>query len=240
MTAQPKQKGAACAADSINCNYWIRTRVATGCGTVEQDDETTGIVVYNASSTATPTTFSHHHRTACQDEDVSDLQPVFHWNVSNLVNDRTNYTFDADISDVPYHGAFRWDLAAQPLFLNYSNPTILNLPNSSYLDSNPNLAVINYTFGAKADDGYAYLVITGAALPRLKTPIPAAHPIHLHGHDFVILSQVDSKFNGTIPPNQTNNPPRRDVALLYSGGYLALAFKLDNPGKRSDTSLACS
>lgn len=26
------------------------------------------------------------------------------------------------------------------------------------------------------------------------------------------------------------NPPRRDVATLPSGGHLALAFKLDNPG----------
>lgn len=28
----------------------------------------------------------------------------------------------------------------------------------------------------------------------------------------------------------TINPPRRDVAVLPPGGYLAVAFKLDNPG----------
>jgi hypothetical protein len=29
---------------------------------------------------------------------------------------------------------------------------------------------------------------------------------------------------------KTNNPPRRDVALLPAGGYLVIAFRSDNPG----------
>lgn len=76
-------------------------------------------------------------------------------------------------------------------------------------------------------------MITGDQLTNIpgKRGVPAAHPIHLHGHDFVILAQEDAQWDGkTIPPNDTKNPPRRDVALLYAGGYLALAFKLDNPG----------
>jgi len=78
-----------------------------------------------------------------------------------------------------------------------------------------------------------YLVITGVNLSNLKRATPAAHPIHLHGHDFVILAQNNSAWDGhTIPKNNLINPPRRDVALLYKGGYLALAFKLDNPGER--------
>lgn len=87
--------------------------------------------------------------------------------------------------------------------------------------------------------------------------MPVAHPIHLHGksfffsfplfchpipsdqqfsslkkkgHDFVILAQIDREWDGTIPVMNTDNPTRRDTALLYAGGYLALAFKLDNPG----------
>ena len=57
-------------------------------------------------------------------------------------------------------------------------------------------------------------------------------PIHLHGHDFVILAQKNSTFNETteVPTFNLNNPARRDVALLYAGGYLALAFRPDNPG----------
>lgn len=51
--------------------------------------------------------------------------------------------------------------------------------------------------------------------------------------DFVILDQKSStQFNDTrdIPNFNFDNPPRRDVALLYAEGYLALAFRPDNPG----------
>ena len=66
----------------------------------------------------------------------------------------------------------------------------------------------------------------------LKVPAPVAHPIHLHGHDFVILGQNTSHYDPVESPKtfNFNNPPRRDVALLPGGGYLAIAFKPDNPG----------
>ena len=57
-----------------------------------------------------------------------------------------------------------------------------------------------------------------------------AHPIHLHGHDFWVLAQTTGIFDGTTSSFNTANPPRRDVATLPGNGYLAIAFKLDNPG----------
>jgi hypothetical protein len=54
--------------------------------------------------------------------------------------------------------------------------------------------------------------------------------IHLHGHDFALIAQgtnYSQLINATL---KFNNPPRRDVALLPSGGYLVIAFKADNPG----------
>jgi len=54
--------------------------------------------------------------------------------------------------------------------------------------------------------------------------------IHLHGHDFAILQQIE---NATFPAklNLTlDNPPRRDVVLLPTDGYVVIAFKTDNPG----------
>jgi hypothetical protein len=57
------------------------------------------------------------------------------------------------------------------------------------------------------------------------------HPIHLHGHDFAIISQGSNRFNPHQPPHfKLDNPPRRDVAMLPSSGHLVLAFKTDNPG----------
>lgn len=84
------------------------------------------------------------------------------------------------------------------------------------------------------DRGFVYLVIT-ANLSRLgdnKREIPAGHPIHLHGHDFAVLAQSNSTYNESSDPLEFNlaNPPRRDVVFLPSDGFVALAFKPDNPG----------
>lgn len=54
--------------------------------------------------------------------------------------------------------------------------------------------------------------------------------MHLHGHDFWILAQEAGVFNGSTSHFNTANPSRRDTATLPGGGYLAIAFQLDNPG----------
>lgn len=111
--------------------------------------------------------------------------------------------------------------------LNFSNPTILNLDNSSFNDQ---YAVISEDY----NHGFVYLIITSQNTTddKNKSLVPAAHPIHLHGHDFVILGQGNTTYSVTNTPKtfNYNNPPRRDVALLPTNGYLAIAFKPDNPG----------
>lgn len=57
-----------------------------------------------------------------------------------------------------------------------------------------------------------------------------SHPIHLHGHDFWILAQDVGIYLPGLTKFNTTNPARRDVATLPGNGYLAIAFKLDNPG----------
>jgi hypothetical protein len=70
--------------------------------------------------------------------------------------------------------------------------------------------------------------------------IPAAHPMHLHGHDFALLRQSEKSWleeKGKVKLDCSDekvinctNPPRRDVALLPAEGYIIIAFKADNPG----------
>lgn len=161
---------------------------------------------------------------------MASLSPIVPWNASDLRNSRDEYTFVASLDTKATHGAYRWEIKDDPLFLNYSSPSILNVNNPAHFED-VFQATVNYTNNAW-NGGFVYLVIDGSNIQKIpgKQGVPAAHPIHLHGHDFVILAQVDSAFNGTIPPNRVQNPTRRDTALLYGGGYLALAFKLDNPG----------
>ena len=55
--------------------------------------------------------------------------------------------------------------------------------------------------------------------------------MHLHGHDFAILEQAYNKtFDASTLNLNLKNPPRRDVVLMPLGGYVVIAFKLDNPG----------
>ena len=55
--------------------------------------------------------------------------------------------------------------------------------------------------------------------------------IHLHGHDFAILEQAENKtWDPSTMKLKLTNPPRRDVVLLPSDGYVVIAFKADNPG----------
>lgn len=50
--------------------------------------------------------------------------------------------------------------------------------------------------------------------------------------DIVLLAQSNTTFDPATSFDTFNfvNPPRRDVVLLPADGYIAIAFKPDNPG----------
>lgn len=209
-------------------NYWIRTIVSEGCGNITNYDNQTGIIRYDPESNAFPSSTQANINLTCADPPVESLVPVVPWAVDNhAVNNVLDDTFEANLDSTPTHNYTRWDLTDTPLWLNFSNPTILNLDNTTF---NQEYAVIPEDY----NQGYVYLVITSQNLPDFPNKIigAVAHPIHMHGHDFVILAQSSATYNvnTSISTFNFNNPPRRDVALLPQGGYLAIAFKPDNPG----------
>ena len=64
---------------------------------------------------------------------------------------------------------------------------------------------------------------------------PASHPMHLHGHNFWVLSEGPGDWNQTIV--NPRNPQRRDVQIIQpSAGFnsdpshLVIEFNADNPG----------
>ncbi|KAH6637198.1 laccase [Chaetomium tenue] len=72
-------------------------------------------------------------------------------------------------------------------------------------------------------------------------PFSLPHPMHLHGHDFLVLgrspdvspaSQQRFVFDPAVdlPRLRGTNPVRRDVTMLPPRGWLLLAFRADNPG----------
>ncbi|PQE04935.1 multicopper oxidase protein [Rutstroemia sp. NJR-2017a BBW] len=109
--------------------------------------------------------------------------------------------------------------------------------------------VNNYTF--RADYNSPLLLLSSTSPPP--TPFPSEwnlynfstarsirlqilslfdqpHPMHLHGHDFFVLSEGSgTTWDGTI--TNPTNPMRRDTQLMRPGpSYLIIEFEADNPG----------
>jgi len=112
----------------------------------------------------------------------------------------------------------------------------MSRPTVSHLDTDwsklPHLAVVT---SDPAANSWIEMVISLKDLPPAnprKIFIAAAHPIHLHGHDFALLAQSNKTYSKEEADKliKRDNPPRRDVALVPSGGYIIIAFKADNPG----------
>ena len=99
-------------------NYWIRTIVSDNCGTINQSNPEMGVIRYNARSTALPTSTNHTALSkVCADEPPENLVPIVPWPVDHqAVNNVLNDTFEADVSKIETHGAFRWDLTDTPLW----------------------------------------------------------------------------------------------------------------------------
>ncbi|KAI1269783.1 multicopper oxidase [Xylariaceae sp. FL1019] len=218
-------------ANQTAADYWMRTVPAINCNgfpTANQPDNRTGILRYNASSTALPTTQRQTGlNDTCVDIDASRLNPIVPWVVDmHPQNNVTEDTFHVELEDevdtalgppgFPYR---HWYLGSQPMWLDFGKPTILNIESSL---TNPNYTVVPEDF----TDGYIYLIIDASL------NVPVTHPIHLHGSDFVILAQSDQAWNETTSPSLFNfdNPPRRDTAFVQRNGFLAIAFRPDNPG----------
>lgn len=104
---------------------------------------------------------------------------------------------------------------------NYDHPLLIlaNQGNTSY-PYYPQWSV--YNFG---NNNSVRIVV--------KNIIPAAHPMHLQGHNFNVLAEGNGAWDGTV--NRIQNTQRRDVRLLRPSnsagpGYIVIQYDTDNPG----------
>ncbi|KAG8528395.1 uncharacterized protein KY384_007313 [Bacidia gigantensis] len=266
---------------AIGGNFWMRVIPARECAKFSYGPDTEmGIIRYLPPNLmpryASPITDPYLFPTTCADEPYENLVPHIPWQVGDPANiDPTwknakdapvnkRYLFEAFLeavggpeSNTPYipddKAHLRWNMDHAPIWLNYSDPTILNLDYTDEMMQRPHLDL--NTLDEQEEDSWIWMVI---AAPQKLNPvdgqkkfIPAAHPIHLHGHDFGLLLQSEDPWNndegagvpgaeGVLTPDKLNcknpaincnNPPRRDSVLLPGGGFVIIAFKADNPGK---------
>ncbi|OJJ42367.1 hypothetical protein ASPZODRAFT_147354 [Penicilliopsis zonata CBS 506.65] len=214
-------------ANAVPGDYWLRAGWVKACIGVANDhpDDSTGIIRYNADSQATPMSISRvKPPVACLDEPFDQLVPYVPLDVTNITG-----TTVEDIN-VLLTGAsfFQWTINSSSFMLDWEHPTLMRISNGEN-SFPPQFNVVNVdkqSLNPKTNE-WAVLVIENKAVALLGS---IAHPIHLHGHDFWLLAQSPTTWDGTTAGWQTVNPPRRDTAVLPAFGHLVVAFQLDNPG----------
>ncbi|OJJ54443.1 hypothetical protein ASPSYDRAFT_159918 [Aspergillus sydowii CBS 593.65] len=194
---------------SVADSFWLRSIPQQGCSAIEDPANIRGIFYYGDTLT-TPETSPWHFNDSCNDEPMETLIP----NVPRTVQapdwqDSTNARPGRNPD-----GLFRWYLNSTTMEVFWENPTLLQIEHGEQSWDNSS-AVIDLPNA----DQWVYLVVS--------TTLGVSHPIHLHGHDFFVLSQGTNPWDGSI---KTDNPPRRDTAVLPGNGYLVMAWETDNPG----------
>ncbi|KAL4914974.1 multicopper oxidase-domain-containing protein [Aspergillus aurantiobrunneus] len=195
---------------SVADSFWLRSVPQSGCHTVESPENIRGIFHYSDVPTTPSTLISDIEIGSCRDEPMDTLIPhiprtvqVPAWQDTTFADVRTN----AD-------NLFRWYLNSTTMQVFWEDPTLLQVANDDPTWENSS-AVIELP---NADE-WVYLIVN--------TTGTISHPIHLHGHDFFVLAQGVNPWDGQI---RTDNPPRRDTAMLEANGYLVMAWETDNPG----------
>lgn len=204
-------------ANAASDNYWLRAGWLSACTDNANADGITGIIRYDGDSTADPTTTGITLGSYCGDESPEDLVPYLEKDVGTIVST------SEEILDTSFGTYFTWTLNSSSFSIDWSNPTLSYIykDNTSYpTDYN----VLSVAPSSPTTEEWALMVIVD------QSGFGLYHPIHLHGHDFYVVGSDNTTFDAaTFQPN-TTNPVRRDTASLPADGYLALAFKMDNPG----------
>lgn len=191
-------------------NFWIRAIPQTACSAANSKiDDIKGILHYKKKVT-TPKTSPFDYIDGCEDEHMSNLVPVVPKDV-----EMAGFMTSEDVTvNKNAEGLFRWELNSTTMQVLWEDPTLLQV-----YENETNFPASSGVIELPRPHEWFYLFIN--------TSIPVTHPIHLHGHDFFILSQGVTPFDGTVA---TKNPPRRDTAALEGSGHLLIAFYTDNPG----------
>lgn len=193
-------------------NYWIRAIPQVECSDNDNADNIMGIMMYDSTNTTEPSSSAYSYTDSCDDEDMSNLVPY-------LVLDASADAEEDDfaITVGKSSNVFKWYMAATTFAVEWEDPTLLQI-----YESNTSYTTSSHVIELDTADEWVYFIIeTTQAVP---------HPIHLHGHDFYVLAQGSGTYSTDTVTLTTTNPPRRDVAMLPSSGYLVIAFVTDNPG----------
>jgi len=119
-------------------DYWLRAGWNDACAKNANTANITGIVRYNANSTADPTTTSSFTASSsCADEPLESLVP-------HLALDVGTYKVEQEDLSFSFGDYFKWTINGSSLLLDWSNPTTLRVfKNESIFPTAYNVIPIN-------------------------------------------------------------------------------------------------
>ncbi|KAK4107642.1 multicopper oxidase [Canariomyces notabilis] len=192
-------------------NFWMRAIPQSACSDNDSTENIKGIVYYG-DSPGTPSTTGYDFKDACDDE-TANITPYISKTVSSAQwNDLETASVSRNSA-----GLFKWYLNSTTMLVDWAKPTLeMVTDNITEYESDDAIIELNEA------NQWVYMVV--------QTTLQVPHPIHLHGHDFFILAQGSGTYDSSTVTLETDNPPRRDTAMLPSQGYLVMAWETDNPG----------
>ncbi|CAG8001897.1 unnamed protein product [Penicillium olsonii] len=218
----------------VASSFWLRATPQLACSFSNNADNIRGIIYYerspgaSKSSSLIPSTTGYTLTDSCDDEPASKLIPIVSKRLSLAAADfyyNENLPVTAAVNE---NNLLRWYINGTSMHVTWSQPTLLDFIQYSANPDNP-------TESTTRDR--AVLSIPKAdtwVLAIIETAMEAPHPIHLHGHDFLVVAQGNGSWSTTSRNLNLDYAagalPKRDTALLPALGHLVLAFRTDNPG----------
>lgn len=198
-------------------NFWMRAIPQSACSETDATDKVKGIIRYDSSSTADPTTSAYSYTDSCVDEDPSNLIPYLKVDASDTYTYKTGENVEVQVTD----NAMLWLMNGTSLHTQWEYPSLLQVA-----QGNDTWLARQRVISLPAAEKWVYMVI--------HSPFAQDHPMHLHGHDFWLLQAGYGNFDSSMVDSLTLvNSPRRDVVMLPASGYIVIALKTNNPGVSS-------
>ncbi|KAJ5618562.1 extracellular dihydrogeodin oxidase/laccase [Penicillium herquei] len=195
-------------------NFWLRAIPQEACSETDATSKVKGIIRYDNSSTADPTTSAYEYTDSCADEDSSDLIPYLQVNASDTYAYGEREEVEVQVTD----NAMLWLMNKTSFDTQWEYPTLMQVA-----ENNQTWLARQRVIHLPEANKWVYFVI--------HSPFAQDHPMHLHGHDFWVLDSGYGNFDLSMKSQLTLvNAPRRDVVMLPASGYVVIAMKTVNPG----------
>ncbi|CAG7927995.1 unnamed protein product [Penicillium olsonii] len=200
--------------------YWIRSTISKNCS-VTHTTEAFAVLSYAGnydvevpkSNISEAAAEADRDDFLCKNDDLGKTVPFFPKPLDP--NPDSVETIEVDLF-TNGTGQHVWIMNNRTQRTDYNKPILLLANNGNFSYPDPEWNV--YDFGSSKTIRIV-----------LNTVYQSAHPMHLHGHSFQVISEGPGAWDNKTIINP-ENPARRDTHMQRRYGHLVIQFEADNPG----------